>query len=333
MSPSRRGVKAAMKIPICLDDKEHKQAFQAARRYIKEKYNLIIDESCKDVRRLCFFSYDPQLVLNQDVVPLNTSEWSIAKPSETVCEEPADLTEPTEDLFEPPPTDLITVSAEHYLEQGLQQIESAAEGSRHNNYCRVAYSCGGFVSSDLLAREDTLELLINAARKARPEDPADAERTVQQCFSEGEKKPYRPKVTSSTIKGNWHYLNTAPNEPRKLKPNLHNVVEWLSVMQWSTWYDEFHHRTMTVDERGDHIEWEDELTLKLTKELQDFDLGWRGISDLIVDKAVQTYAYQDKRNELTDFLDSLQWDGVPRIDSWLIDYCGTVDNLYTREAG
>ena len=333
LSPSRRGVKAAMKIPICLDDKEHKQAFQAARRYIKEKYNLIIDESCKDVRRLCFFSYDPQLVLNQDVVPLNTSEWSIAKPSETVCEEPADLTEPTEDLFEPPPTDLITVSAEHYLEQGLQQIESAAEGSRHNNYCRVAYSCGGFVSSDLLAREDTLELLINAARKARPEDPADAERTVQQCFSEGEKKPYRPKVTSSTIKGNWHYLNTAPNEPRKLKPNLHNVVEWLSVMQWSTWYDEFHHRTMTVDERGDHIEWEDELTLKLTKELQDFDLGWRGISDLIVDKAVQTYAYQDKRNELTDFLDSLQWDGVPRIDSWLIDYCGTVDNLYTREAG
>ena len=102
-----------------------------------------------------FFSYDPQLVLNQDVVPLNTSEWSIAKPSETVCEEPVDLTESTEDLFEPPPTDLITVSAEHYLEQGLQQIESAAEGSRHNTYCRVAYSCGVFASSDLLAREDS----------------------------------------------------------------------------------------------------------------------------------------------------------------------------------
>ena len=67
------------------------------------------------------------------------------------------------------------MSAEHYLEQGLQQIESAAEGSRHNTYCGVAYSCGGFVSSDLLAREDTLELLINAARKARPEDPTDAE--------------------------------------------------------------------------------------------------------------------------------------------------------------
>ena len=74
LSPSRLGVKAAMQIPACLDYKEHKQAFQAATQYIKEKYNLIIDESCKDVRRLCFLSYDPQLVLNHDAVPLNTSE-------------------------------------------------------------------------------------------------------------------------------------------------------------------------------------------------------------------------------------------------------------------
>ena len=59
LSPSRRGVKAAMQIPICLDNKEHKQAFEATRLYIKEKYNLIIDENCKDVRRLCFFVMIP----------------------------------------------------------------------------------------------------------------------------------------------------------------------------------------------------------------------------------------------------------------------------------
>ena len=343
LSPSRLGVKAAIQIPACLDDKEHKQAFQAARRYIKEKYNLIIDESCKDVRRLCFLSYDPQLVLNHDAVPLNTSEWSITEPPVTVVDKPADPTESTEDLFEDllnnlatvsaEHSDLTTVSAEHYLQQGLQQIRFASEGSRHKTYCKVAYSCGGLVSGGLLAREDTLKLLISAARKVRPEDPADAERTVQQCFSEGEKKPYQPKIALSAIKGNWHYLKTAPNEPQKLKPNLHNIVEWLSVVQRPIWYDEFHHRTMTVDEKGHHLEWDDELTLKLTKELQDFDLGWRGISDVIVDKAVQTYAYQDKRNELTDYLDSLQWDGVPRIDSWLVNFCRAEDNLYTREAG
>ncbi|MBT6726713.1 MAG: hypothetical protein HN867_00190 [Deltaproteobacteria bacterium] len=52
---------------------------------------------------------------------------------------------------------------------------------------------------------------------------------------------------------------------------------------------------MTVDEKRNQIEWEDELTLKLTKELQDFDLGWWGISDVIVDKALQTYAYGSSR--------------------------------------
>ena len=44
---------------------------------------------------------------------------------------------------------------------------------------------------------------------------------------------------------------------------------------------------MTVDVKRNQIEWEDELTLKLTKELQDFDLGWWGISDVIVDKALR----------------------------------------------
>ena len=52
---------------------------------------------------------------------------------------------------------------------------------------------------------------------------------------------------------------------------------------------------MTVDVKRNQIEWEDELTLKLTKELQDFDLGWWGISDVIVHKALQTYAYGSSR--------------------------------------
>ena len=47
---------------------------------------------------------------------------------------------------------------------------------------------------------------------------------------------------------------------------------------------------------------------------------------------MQTYAYKDKRNELTDYLDFLQWDGVLPPDTWLY-YCNTEDNLYMREAG
>ena len=114
------------------------------------------------MRRLCFPSYDAQLVWNHDAVPLSTSEWSITKLSVTVVDKPADPSEFTKDLFEEPlnnpvtasseQSDLIHASSEHYL----QQFRFASEGSPHNTYCRVACSCGGFVSSELLAHEDTL---------------------------------------------------------------------------------------------------------------------------------------------------------------------------------
>ena len=65
LSPSRHGVKAAMLIPRCSDDREHKQAFLASKNYLEKTYRLKIDKSCKDVRRVCFLSYDPDLTLNE----------------------------------------------------------------------------------------------------------------------------------------------------------------------------------------------------------------------------------------------------------------------------
>jgi hypothetical protein len=326
-SPSRLGIKAAMLVPPCADDKEHKHAFQAAKKYVQQRYSLKIDESCNDVRRLCYFSNDPDLIFNEKAIPLNVEHW-IGSNGDSCLKEivskKAGLSN-TQQLSLPSTTNI--ESAQQFLERGLKQILSATEGNRHKTYRKVAYTCGGFVSAGHLPRAETLGKLVSTARKVRPEDPSDAERTVHECFAAGEKKPHSP------VTENWHYLKTGPNEPQKLKANLHNVVMWLAVYNKQIWYDEFHHRTMTENKKGQHIEWDDELTLKLTRELQDYDPGWQSLSDVIVDKAVQTYAYEDKRNELTDHLDSLRWDGNSRLDTWLIDYCGVEDNAYTREAG
>ena len=73
LSPTARGVKCALLIPPCSDDPAHKQAFATAKRYFEQEYNLDIDESCKDVRRICFFSHDPDLVLNPAAIPLQVS--------------------------------------------------------------------------------------------------------------------------------------------------------------------------------------------------------------------------------------------------------------------
>ena len=57
LSSGRYGVKAALWIPPCKNDAEHKRCFAAAKRYFWETYQIKIDEACKDVSRKCFFSY------------------------------------------------------------------------------------------------------------------------------------------------------------------------------------------------------------------------------------------------------------------------------------
>ena len=49
------------------------------------------------------------------------------------------------------------------------------------------------------------------------------------------------------------------------------------------------------------------------------------------DSAIYMFCSQDKINEVKAYLDSLVWDGVPRLETLLIDYFGVVDNPYTRQ--
>ena len=41
-------------------------------------------------------------------------------------------------------------------------------------------------------------------------------------------------------------------------------------------------------------------------------------------------AHQHRFNDVKKYLDSLEWDGVKRLDTLLIDYLGAEDNIYTR---
>ena len=44
------------------------------------------------------------------------------------------------------------------------------------------------------------------------------------------------------------------------------------------------------------------------------------------------YALNHRVNFLKDYLTGLRWDGVPRVDTLLVDYFGAEDNIYSREA-
>ena len=55
-----------------------------------------------------------------------------------------------------------------------------------------------------------------------------------------------------------------------------------------------------------------------------------GMPNRVVDEAVALTQKEHIINEVRDYLESLEWDGVPRIDTLLVDYLGAEDNAYTR---
>lgn len=64
ISPSGLGLKALVKVDS--DVETHKASFDSIKLYLEERYEVEIDSSGSDVTRLCFVSYDEELIINED---------------------------------------------------------------------------------------------------------------------------------------------------------------------------------------------------------------------------------------------------------------------------
>ena len=53
----------------------------------------------------------------------------------------------------------------------------------------------------------------------------------------------------------------------------------------------------------------------------------------VVHRACLTWGYSNKFNPVVDWLETLEWDGVERLDHWLTTYCKSTDDAFTRAAG
>ncbi|MBP0587496.1 hypothetical protein J8J22_20765, partial [Mycobacterium tuberculosis] len=101
---------------------------------------------------------------------------------------------------------------------------------------------------------------------------------------------------------------------------------------------------LEVDSRRNLFINADEIT---GQGLDDRDLNAIGeilSSQLLRDKHFKASSYAVKReliaiaheqayHPVIDYFDSQQWDGTPRIDTWLRDYCGADDTELNREFG
>ena len=94
------------------------------------------------------------------------------------------------------------------------------------------------------------------------------------------------------------------------------------------WYDSFLDRVLTTA-WGEVQEWTDDLTTKTTRWFQDsFRLA--NLNSERVHEAVQSVARGQPRNVLKTWLESLQWDSIPRLHEALSRGFGAAENDYTQ---
>lgn len=86
-----------------------------------------------------------------------------------------------------------------------------------------------------------------------------------------------------------------------------------------------------------------------TDEISGFDLEQRDINDVgdilasefantmrflaspnVIKRELVNMAHHDRYHPVKEYLDGVQWDGKPRLDTWLSDYCGVVDTPLHR---
>lgn len=138
----------------------------------------------------------------------------------------------------------------------------------------------------------------------------------------------------------WEPLGLILNQKQRPYPNELNLIKiithWDKLSRDFIWFDEFHQKLFTKGINGDQSkkEWSEFDILPLLIKIQS-DLKIHQINKNILYDALLNYAYdpQNKRNEAVEYLQSLEWDGVSRIDTFFIDYYGSEDNEYTRTIG
>lgn len=112
---------------------------------------------------------------------------------------------------------------------------------------------------------------------------------------------------------------------------LREASEWMGVLA----FDEFSRTTMalvpppwTMNRAGfEPRPWTNHDDKMTTEWLQ----AYRIMVPLnIAAQAVELVAVERSYHPVRDYLDAVTWDGMPRLDTWMIDYLGAEDNDYTR---
>lgn len=163
ISPSGDGLKVLVKIPPEIENHE------------KYYYGLIkkyptLDTTSKNISRVCFASYDPELYLNENSEVFTDK----GKVVETKIQVP---------VIEAVNTDWKKLNVLAEL------IRGAVDGEKHKKLVIASYLAGGFISGGLVEEHEAVRVLELEINKRQPDDIDAAMKAIQKSIEKGKLNP------------------------------------------------------------------------------------------------------------------------------------------------
>lgn len=163
ISPSGDGLKVLVKIP---PEIENHEAYYYG---LINKYPTL-DTTSKNISRVCFVSYDPDLYLNEKSEVFKTK----GKIVETKEQKP--IIEATQTDFKK-------------MDVLADMIRGAMDGEKHKKLCKAAYLAGGFIAGGLVEEHVAVMVLENEINKKNIIDFPAAQKTIHKAIMSGKQSP------------------------------------------------------------------------------------------------------------------------------------------------
>ena len=139
ISPSETGVKAGIRVDPTLitSDQDFKKVYQCI-EYWLASLSITIDSACKDVRRLCFISHDPDMYINYEAIPIDYSALQAQFRQDSPVSSHASVSGNPSPLV---PTGGYTQAyCDKAVQNEISAIRSAQEGHRNNQLNKSAFT-------------------------------------------------------------------------------------------------------------------------------------------------------------------------------------------------
>ena len=180
-SPSGTGLKCGLRAHGIYSDDDIKIFFASCERYFSETYGLILDKSCKDISRLTFVSYDPDLFINPNPYYFDIDKWKNHKPK-PIYVSPDEMNNGWKCRY-----------GQKVLDSCCLEIQQSAPGNQHNSRLRMSRLIGGYIATGFIDEAYALSCLEIAVRDSGAKRLQAAMDTIKDGIEHGKHTPLQPE--------------------------------------------------------------------------------------------------------------------------------------------